>query len=161
MKQLTSEKYVWTEEDFGQMGWHDNTLYAIAILPDKYQLMLDIDYIFRWIDPLESGSFFTFLLSPSTLIFENVHGLSIDISEPFRPIQIQSIERFNPKPPPNADQIIRNTEWEWTIDLEVGVIRFESVGYKQYTRETPAIFSSQSIDFEKRGGISFSTSTPL
>lgn len=64
------EKYLWTDADFEQMGWHDNTIYQINLTKDD--LELDIDYIFQWNEPDVEGLPFTFWISPSTLIFTDV-----------------------------------------------------------------------------------------
>ncbi len=37
------EKWVWTDADFEQMGWHDCRIRAFALLPDDGQCVLDID----------------------------------------------------------------------------------------------------------------------
>lgn len=158
MKDETIEKYIWTEDDFDAMGWHDATLYAVGFLPEKYQLMLDIDYIFKWVEPDKGGTFYKFVVSPATLIFQNVHGLSVSISEPFRPIQIQSIDRMSPKQPPNADYTDRDKEWHWVIDLEIGTIELDSIGFTQIIRKTPVLNEAQSLELEIRGGISFADS---
>lgn len=158
MKAEIVEKYLWTENDFDLMGWHDATFYAIGFLPEKYQLLLDIDYIFKWIEPTEGETFYKFLVSPATLMFENVHGLSVSISEPYRPLQIQNIERRNPKPPTNAEYMDRTEEWHWLIDLEIGEIEFDSVGFRQIIRREPVLTDSQSLGLEIRGGISFADS---
>ena len=47
------EKAVWTDDDFSLMGWHDATVYAAATLPESFELVLDIDYILKWVDPVQ------------------------------------------------------------------------------------------------------------
>lgn len=39
------EKHIWSETDYNEMGWHDNTVYSMAFDEDKYELMFDLDYI--------------------------------------------------------------------------------------------------------------------
>lgn len=155
MKDESIEKYIWTEDDFDSMGWHDATLHAIGFLPERYQLMLDIDYIFKWVEPDKGATFYKFVVSPATLVFQNVHGLSVSISEPFRPIQIQSIDRMSPRQPTNADYIDRDREWHWVIDLEIGAIELDSVGFTQIIRQAPTLTDSQSLKLDERGGVSF------
>ena len=45
------EKAVWTDGDFDRMGWHDARVHAIAFHEDEdnAELLLDLDYIVRWI----------------------------------------------------------------------------------------------------------------
>jgi hypothetical protein len=51
IQQYTIQKPVWTEADFEQMGWHDVHIHAVAFRPEIFELWLDIDYIFGWVDP--------------------------------------------------------------------------------------------------------------
>jgi hypothetical protein len=155
------EKTIWTEEDFDVMGWHDSYIYAISF-GVNYELILDIDYIFKWVQPTESNEYFKFLVSPCTLVFENVHDLKFDIeiSEPFE-LQISDITRNNPQRPINADYIKRETEHHWRIETQQGDITLKSVGYKQYVRQQPILQDSQLIGFTDRGKTSFDRTTTL
>lgn len=153
---MNIEKCIWTETDFDLMGWHDATLYATAFLPEQNEFLLDIDYIFEWVEPKQNETFFKFWISPATLVFENIHNFSLNIGEQFKAIQIQSIERKNPKQAPNAGYINRGTEWRWFIDLEVGEIEFNSIGFKLFIRKSPILTKNQSLTTKERGGISFS-----
>ncbi len=73
------EKQIWSLDDLNEMGWHDSTLYAIATLYDQekvtQQLSFDIDYIFKWVDPVAPSKFFTFYVAPCTLTFDDVEDL--------------------------------------------------------------------------------------
>jgi hypothetical protein len=77
MSEEQLEKAVWTDADFVTMGWHDATVHAIAFHEDEQnaELLLDLDYIVRWIDPEPPAEHLTFLVAPATLVFENVWGL--------------------------------------------------------------------------------------
>ena len=77
------EKWVWTEEDFERMGWHDSRIYALAFSPETFELLLDIDYIFQWINPEPGETFYKFWVAPATLIFENVSDVDFDIGRTF------------------------------------------------------------------------------
>lgn len=145
-------KIVWTENDFEQMEWHDNKIYAIAFAIEEHEISFDIDYILKWIDPKENENHFKFQLVPSTLVFRNVYDLNINLS--LVDVIIEGIYRDNPTQPKNAnmyDQI----EYDWTIETTNGEISFKSVGYKQYARQNPKLLDSQSIDLIERGGICF------
>ena len=50
------EKSVWTDHDFEDMGWHDCKLFAISF-GDNFQLLLDIDYIFKWVQTEKTFNF--------------------------------------------------------------------------------------------------------
>jgi hypothetical protein len=73
------EKPVWTEADFEQMGWHDVHVHAVAFRPQIFELWLDMDYIFRWVDPHDGETHYSFWVAPATLVFENVYDLKFDI----------------------------------------------------------------------------------
>src|SRR5260221_10243754 len=72
------EKWIWTEQDFEEMGWHDCHIYAVAFLPETFEFVLDLDYICKWVNPKPPAENFSFWVSPATLVFENVHDLELD-----------------------------------------------------------------------------------
>ncbi len=151
VKKYHLEKSYWTDEDFDQMGWHDNYIHAISF-GGNFELLFDIDYIFKWV---LTGKTYHFWIAPCTLIFENVYDLQLDIASWNTGIAISDISRENPRRPLNADYISRETEMDWLIDAVQGSIAFKSVGYRQYVRQLPRYFSTQVIDQSERGGISF------
>ena len=153
--QYDLEKSIWTEQDFDKMGWHDSSVYGIAF-GTPYELSFDIDYIFKWVEPFAESDFYSFWVSPCTLVFENLHDLKFDIeiSEPFE-LEINDIVRENPARPRNADFIGREQEFDWTVETHQGIITFKSVGFKQFVRQKPLLLVSQSIPVEKRGSVSF------
>jgi hypothetical protein len=148
------EKWVWTEADFEQMGWHDARVHAFAFLPESFEFVLDIDYILEWVPPAEGETYYKFWVAPATLVFENVHGLRIDL-EPYDGVEIDGIRREDPQKPRNAEHIGRETEWGWVIEAQEGEISLRAVGYKQYLRSEPAFGRQQSLDIEARGDFSF------
>lgn len=148
------DKWLWTELDFEEMGWHDVRIHAVAFLPEVFELVLDIDYIFRWINPGAAETRFKFWVAPATLVFENVNDLKIDL-EPNGGIELQGIERSEPQKPRNIDYIEHDIEYLWTLEAHSGEISLRSVGYKQYIRRTPIIATSPALDIEARGGLSF------
>jgi len=151
------EKLLWTDADFEQMNWHDCPIKSIAF--NEYQLLLDIDYIFKWV-LMKNNKHYKFWISPCTLVFDNVYNLELNSDGPTLnsviPI-IDRISRENPTVPRNAEYIGRDTEYDWIIETLIGEIAFRSVGYKQYVRQQPVLISKQGLDINARGGISFST----
>lgn len=150
------EKALWTDADFEQMGWHDCPIKALAFSDNDYQLLLDIDYIFKWVLP-KNKRFYNFWISPCTLVFENVHDINIELSSDGVALTIDKISRKNPVVPRNAEYIGRDTEYDWIIETFAGEISFKSVGFKQYVRQQPVLISTQELDTDARGGISFNT----
>jgi len=150
-------KSVWTEADFDNMGWHDVVIHGISFNPSQYELLFDIDYIFAWVNPGPPSEYFSFWISPATLVFRNVYDLRVDIETGLRGLglQLQGIGRSKEREPRNAAYIKDKKEWEWTLEGNEGDILLCSVGFTQYTRQYPKRMKSQSFTLEERGGMSF------
>jgi hypothetical protein len=57
------------------MGWHDSPIYAFSFNTKnllKQELILDIEYIFEWVNPVAPNNTFSFWVAPSTIIFETI-----------------------------------------------------------------------------------------
>ncbi len=135
------EKNIWTEADFEQMGWHDATVYKMALTNN---LLLDIDYIFKWNSPEVEGLGFTFWVAPATLCFRNVKNLQFDIDVLFDgAFEIEDIEKKEV-----AGGI------HWTIITRQGEFEFLSEGYTQAIRQQPSFQYQQFIGYGERSGLS-------
>ena len=152
-EEYTLEKWLWTEADFEQMGWHDARIHAVAFASEAFEFALDIDYILQWIQPAED-EFYRFWVAPATLVFENVHDVKFDL-EPFEAVEIADLRRDDPQPPRNAQFIGRDTEWRWVVETHQGEISLRAIGYKQHIRREPVFGRAQSLDIAARGGYSF------
>lgn len=149
------EKSVWSDADFEKIGWHDVVVHALAFDTERYELMLDIDYIFAWVEPLPPSQYFSFWLAPVTLVFHNVWELKMqyDASLGF---QLQGIVRGEPRIRPHPLQEGRKEEYRWTLDGNEGELSFWATGYSQFTRHAPAHpTTGQSYSLSERGGVSF------
>lgn len=155
MQEYELEKWVWTENDFERMGWHDSQVYAFAFSPETFELLLDIDYIFQWVQPEPGEEFFKFWVAPVTLIFQNVYDVDFDLQIMTAGLEIDSIIREQPRTPRNAEYIENNIEWLWTLDCQQGEIKLWSAGYKQYIRAAPRFDKGQRLGLSARGGYSF------
>jgi hypothetical protein len=146
------EKAVWKSADFDVMGWHDATIWSIALVGDQFELLFDIDYIFQWVDPVPPEQYFSFWVSPATLVFEGVQNIVVDIEINYiQQIEVAEINREGPIT--SADGDLSN--WKWVVELQQGRIQFEADGFTQYIRKAPIYGSSQVLDIAQRGGISF------
>jgi hypothetical protein len=152
-EQYKLEKTLWTDTDFEVMGWHDCPIHGISFNKD-YQLLLDIDYIFKWV-LMKNKKHFQFWIAPCTLIFDNVYDIQFESDH--TDLIIDNISRENPQTPKNSEYIKKDTEYDWIIETTVGEISFKSVGYTQYVRKAPILLRTQDIDMVARGGISFDT----
>src|ERR1700750_3136702 len=72
MESSNLEKKNWDETNFQTMQWHDCKIYAIAFDSERFELVLDIDFIVEWIAPKDSQSTYEFWMVPATLAFKNV-----------------------------------------------------------------------------------------
>ncbi len=147
------DKLIWTDADYDQMGWHDGRIYAVSMLPETSELLLDIDYIFD--TATGNDGFYDSYVSPCTLVFENVHTLEFDIGSADCRLEITNLTRTNPVKPINFKHIQQDVEWSWLIDCPQGEIRLSSIGFKQYVRRLPARIKTQHLGLESREGISF------
>ena len=154
-EQYKLEKWIWTNRDFDLMGWHDATIYAFALKPEQFELLLDIDYILKWVDPVPPNDYYTFWVAPATLVFEGVHDIRVDLDIRYiQDISLQGIEREGPIASPDNKQI---SEWMWTLEANEGIIKFRASGYRQYFRSEPIVTNLQGLSLDERGGLSFET----
>ncbi len=136
-------KWIWTEKDFEQMGWHDATVYGLRLTEN---LELDLDYILQWNQPDIEGFQFTFWVAPATLVFEKTTDLSFELTQSFddKWLEINDIEM----------EIVDNKR-VWTIITQQGDISFKAATFKQIIRKMPIFQLGQSIRYDERGGLSF------
>jgi len=145
------EKWIWTDNDFDSMGWHDSRIHALSFVPEQYEIVFDIDYIFQWIPPESNESHFKFWVAPATLVFENIYDLEFDIESHDGDLEIDGITRKDPAKPLNGQFTGKDVDWLWVIECQEGEIRFRSDGYKQFIRAAPQLGGAQSIDLKRRG----------
>jgi hypothetical protein len=143
------EKWVWTEADFEIMGWHDSQIHAMAFCSEDFELVLDIDYILKWIHPQPGEIYFSFWVAPATLVFENIYDLELNLSPCRGFIEIEGIERTALV----FESIDKRDYYSWTIACQEGEIKFNASGYNQYFRADPT-YGGQRLD-RKSIGYSF------
>jgi hypothetical protein len=143
MQDYQLEKWIWTEKDVEQMGWHDSTVYGVRL---NRNLEIDLDYIFQWNQPEVEGFNFTFWVAPCTLVFESPTGLSFELTQSFddKWLEIQDIE-----------MTVVDNERHWTIITQQGDISFKAESFKQIVRKKPSLQLGQAVPYDERGGFSF------
>jgi hypothetical protein len=135
------------------MGWHDATLHAVAFneMDWDFELLLDIDYIVRWIEPNRRGAPFSFLVAPATLVFEHVRhlhgGIETDTDQP----RIEAVERGDPE----SDELGNPPIPRWTIESNQFTLTFLAEGFRQHFRARPMHSESFGLELTARGGVSF------
>ena len=151
-------KYIWTQEDFEEMGWHDCSIYGLTFLPENEigtaHLVFDIDYIFKWVDPLKPGQPFSFWVAPCTLIFKDTFALTMNIDR--RGGTTDMLEVADLYLVDKVEQESNQWIYEWNIDLQEGHINFKSSGFEQIVRQKPVFTDGQFLTLIERNGISFS-----
>ena len=150
------EKSYWTESDFNDMGWHDSRIHGLSFDSNsenfKSDLLFDIDYIFNWVNPKEGEKYFTFWISPCTLVFHDVLRLKMDLdSEDYLSTELEISEIKLVQKETNSKHKLFNAE----IETNFGNIVFETSGFEQFVRVSPKHIQGQWFDLKERGGISF------
>jgi hypothetical protein len=146
-------KATWTDADFPAMGWHDCRVHAVSIgeyeddtLPPA-RLLLDLDYIVRWVEPERSKRPFTFWIAPATLVFELAWNVTGQLGPLHEVMEIADVHRLDP---PDS-----NLEPLWHIEGQNFELRVRAPGYTQYLRMPPQHVPRQILTSAERGGISF------
>lgn len=141
--QYQIEKWIWNQNDFEQMGWHDNTIWAISFDDD---IKFDLDYIFKWVHPGEGGGSFRFWISPATLIFRNPSKFKVEMQTDF----VNGLEIAD------MDKLFLNGKTSYIIKAQEGRIEIQTDEFQQIIRRPPTLQISQSLTKMERGPISFS-----
>ncbi|WP_456846797.1 hypothetical protein [Cellulomonas sp. P5_C6] len=144
---------VWTERDFAQLGWHDATIWAFDVRRADYsdldarawptdRVVLDLDYITRWVQPSRGRQHFTFWVAPCTLVFAGVTELVLDV----RPGRIEDLEITD----------IHAVDGGWHVEGHGIDMKIAATGFTQTFRRIPVHIEGQSLDLAARGGYSYS-----
>jgi hypothetical protein len=148
-------KSVWSDADFAEMGWHDATIHGLYVdgaqeAGELPRLLLDLDYIVRWVQPVPPSTYFSFWVSPATLVFENVWNLQGDLefTGTVPDLEIADVHRLVPDDG-RPDLPV------WHIEGHAFDLRFHASGYRQYFRQAPTLISTSVIPRADRGGCSF------
>ncbi|MCU7552846.1 hypothetical protein OCK74_27250 [Chitinophagaceae bacterium LB-8] len=158
VQQYNLEKSMWTEADFKVMGWHDAAIHAISFQWNNGEwtgdFLLDIDYIFKWVDPVKGKGHFSYWIAPCTLIFKKAFKLDVNIKTDLFGIDAQQIvEVVLADTTQNQEGTIT---YQWAIELTAGHIKLTSEGFTQIVRQLPIHTDFLLLTQEQRGGVSFS-----
>lgn len=159
---FTLDKNIWTQDDFDIMGWHDATIRALVFEEGgfcKNNLVLDIDYIFKWVYS-GPGSVITFWVAPCTMIFKNCFDLEMDFegSNCGDLMDIADLHLKDKVFNKDNNPLYAGLIYEWAMELHQGLISLKSDGFEQIVRRNPIYTSQQVLTLEERGGISFGRS---
>jgi len=146
-------KATWTDADFVQMGWHDCRVHAVSIAdgPDDTlppnRLLLDLDYIVRWVEPEKRRGHFTFWVAPATLAFDGAWSIEGTLGPLDYGLEIAEIHR-QVSTDDHADP-------SWRIEGHNFELRFRASGYTQYIRQLPRHLPRQELRLAERDGLTF------
>ncbi|MFB7877991.1 hypothetical protein ACFC06_22315 [Nocardia sp. NPDC056064] len=146
-------KSVWTDDDFESMGWHDATVHALCVQPGEGvlpRLVLDLDYIVRWVHPVPPAVYFSFWVAPVTLVFDEVWDLAGDLDFRARSLCLEIADLHRETP----DGVSRGFSF-WRIEGHAFELKFYAPGFRQYFRRAPALVPGQVLSHAERGGCSF------
>jgi len=151
-------KSTWTHHDFDHMGWHDAQLHAIAMeFADDgeapgWWLLLDLDYIVRWVEPRHPDTHFTFWTAPATLVFHDAFNVRFSGGiERMDLVEILDLHRS-----PVAARLSGDPSWDWHVEGDGFDLRVDATGFTQYFRREPIHVPRQELTLAERGGISVS-----
>jgi hypothetical protein len=104
----------YSEKDFEELSFHDCYLYGIKWSYTHFALDLDIDYILEWITPSEGESYYSFVVCPASLRFNNIDETRIDLDWKKDALyaQMEEITRCDARRTPNGC-----IEWLWEINF--------------------------------------------
>lgn len=161
METYQLEKLIWDDGDFEVMGWHDATIWAIHPDPDAHEFSLDLDYIFKWVQP-GVGETFKFWVAPVTMVFENAHTVKIAIDSRHGMIEVADLHRGEPEPAPHIKRTERSYRFQCPAGTDMnhemfneGEIALRSTGFQMFVRRTPELLSNQRFSLADRGGVGF------
>jgi hypothetical protein len=154
-------KSAWSDADFDAMGWHDVTVHGLAVQPGtsrerpQPRLLLDLDYVVRWVQPVAPEQHFTFWIAPATLVFEDVWDIEGDLD--FRGVALQfdidHIHRSTPGSPEGGP--LHRHDPQWRIEGHYFELTFRASGFRQYLRQPPRHSPGLALSHSDRGALSF------
>ncbi|MFI5532284.1 hypothetical protein ACIA8O_27500 [Kitasatospora sp. NPDC051853] len=145
-------KSVWSDADFEEMGWHDATVHGLSVQQGEHvpRLLLDLDYIVRWVHPVRPAKSFSFWVAPATLVFEEVWEVQggLDFTDLHLELELDEVHRL---PPPDGRE-----QWPlWHLQGHSFDLRFRAAGFRQYVRRAPQLSPGPAFSAAERGGCSF------
>jgi len=143
------EKYTWTDADYEVMGWHDSRVHAVSVGEQRplMRLLLDLDYIVKWVDPIAPATTFSFWVTPATLVFDEAWDIEGDLEPTYGLLEVADLHRLDP-PDGRPDPL-------WHIEGQNFELRVRAAGYTQYLRKEPQHVPHQMLTMAQRGGLSF------
>jgi hypothetical protein len=147
------DKATWTDADFAVMGWHDCRIHAINVgehedgTPPSARLLLDLDYVVRWVDPVRPARHFTFWVAPATLVFDRAWDITGQIGPLHDLLEIADLHRLDP--PDDRPEPL------WHVEGQSFDLRLRAGGFRQHLRQPPRHVARQVLTRAERGAPGF------
>ena|SRR5665213_2259087 len=148
-----------TNAPFETMNWHDTYVHGLAFEPEEAyagKLLLDVDYIARWIQPVEPGTPFTFILIPSTVVFDQSRDmtLAVDFQRSVYEVRLDGIDR-SPHSAADGTQSSYFSRHAYGDGFDLKLL---AVGFRLVPRDAPILSERQWLTKAERGGVRFAQS---
>ena len=148
---------IWSDADFEVMSWHDCAIYAYWIDNANVELVMDMDYICAWNQPVVPYDPLSFYIAPATFVVHGVTDVGLSLQSAANPFKLNAMHREDQRSIPNSDF----STWRWVLEGHHGNLSLRAVGYTLYLRRQPILVQAQSLSNEQRGGISFAREPAL
>lgn len=132
----------WTDADFDEMGFHDVCIHTMAFAGGS--LLLDVDFIAKWVYPEPPEKYFSFYIAPASLVFNGVFCIEISTGANSCEISIDGITREDA----GTDVRVAGTDcrFRYTLDCQEVEISFFARGFELTLREVPVAVTSLELD---------------
>lgn len=144
----TPEKLIFTDADLENLCFHDCRIFAMT--PEGDDLVMDIDYMFEWIEPEEGETGFTHPISPCTLHFKNVEDMGMFFEGTYPDVSFIMQDCYEEE---NAFSPEQHT---YKIECLGGNFILRCDGFEMIVRKQPMFVKNQCLSMDQRGGINFS-----
>lgn len=146
---------VWSEADFGVMGWHDATVWGFRVdhgpwfdpetnLDPSDRVLLDLDYITRWVHPERGERYFSFWVAPCTMVFTGVTELELGCG------------KASNEAGPHSLADVHAVAGGWHVESHDDFdLKVAATGFRLTFRARPTLQPGQHLDLTERGGVCF------
>ncbi len=123
-------------------SWYNCQVRALAFSPESKEFILDVDYIFQWIDPTPTNEFYSFLMAPCTIVFQNAFDLQFEIGSYVGGLTLDTLCKTEVTDRRRVNKNYEGAIWQRELECVEGSIAFLASGYTAYAREATAIVSN-------------------
>jgi hypothetical protein len=134
MNELSPATWIVTDADEASLDWHDVPIRGVLHTPQSAEVIFDIDYALKWVQPTDAQVFYSAWTAPATLVFHDVRRLITDL-QPVVDTTLLYLGSTDDVVEP--DTVIpegsKPVRW-WIAKCPVGYWRILASGFTQYFR---------------------------